>query len=70
MEALIISIIWFLVGVVIVGGLIWLVFYVFNKISGEPIPAKVQQVVWILFLLICILLLILRVWPLVSRLIH
>jgi hypothetical protein len=68
--AIVLSILWFLVGVVIVGGLIWLVLYVFNKVSGEPVPPKVQMFIWLLFGLICLIIFVMRMWPLVGRYIH
>jgi ABC-type transport system involved in multi-copper enzyme maturation permease subunit len=68
MEALVVSIIWFLIGVLIVGGLIYLCFYVIGLF--KPVPTKIEQIIWVIFLLICLLLLILRVLPLVRQLVH
>lgn len=64
------SIIVFLIGVCLVAGLIWLVFYIIKKVSGEPIPPKAQTIVWLVFMLICLLLLVERLWPFFGRYTH
>jgi hypothetical protein len=52
------SIIWFLIYVLIIAGLLYLVFWVITTVAGVPIPAKIIQIVWVIFALIVVLLLI------------
>jgi len=52
------SIIWFLIYILIVSGLLYLVFWVITTVAGIPLPAKIIQIVWVIFALIVILLLI------------
>ena len=61
------SLIVFLIIVCLVAGAIWLVFFVFNKVAGQPIPPKVQMIVWLVFMLICLLLLVERLWPIIGH---
>lgn len=57
------SIIMFLIYVCVIAGLIYLVLYVLGAL-GVPIPPKVAQIVWIIFMLICFLLLARMLLPL------
>jgi hypothetical protein len=68
MEALVISVLWFLLGVVVSGVLLLIVFWVISLFA--LVPAKIEKAIWVGFALVCIILLILRIWPLVHRLIH
>jgi hypothetical protein len=52
------SIIWFLIWVLVVAGILYLMFWVITTVAGIPIPAKIIQIVWVIFALIVILLLV------------
>jgi len=57
------SIIFFLIYVLIVAAVIYLVVWVIRDVAGVPIPAKIIQIVWVIFALIVLLLLIRMVLP-------
>jgi hypothetical protein len=51
------QLIWFLIYICIIAGLIYLVIYVLGAV-GVPLPPKAVQIAWIIFMLICLLLLV------------
>lgn len=54
MAGIAISLLWLLIGAIILAGVIWLVLYgVKNFIT--PIPAKLEQGIWFIFLLLLII---------------
>lgn len=54
MAGIAISLLWLLIGAIILAGVIWLVLYgVKNFIC--PIPAKLEQGIWFIFLLLLII---------------
>jgi hypothetical protein len=57
MAAIAISILWFLVGIVILAGVIYLAIWVIEKFV-TPIPEKVKQGVWVVVLLLALIYLI------------
>ena len=54
MTAIAISILWFLVGVVVLAGVIYLAIWVIESFV-QPIPAKVKQGVWVVILLLALI---------------
>ena len=54
MAGIAISLLWLLIGAIILAGVIWLVLYgIKNFIT--PIPAKLEQGIWFIFLLLLII---------------
>jgi peptidoglycan biosynthesis protein MviN/MurJ (putative lipid II flippase) len=54
MAGIAISLLWLLIGAIILAGVIWLVLYgIKNFIT--PIPAKLEQGIWFIFLLLIII---------------
>jgi hypothetical protein len=51
MLALAISVLWFLIGVVILGAVIWAVFWVIENFLG-PVPEMIKKAVWVIVLLL------------------
>jgi hypothetical protein len=58
-EAVIVALIYICVAALV----IWLVLYVLRTVIGWEIPAKVDQIVWVIFALIAILWLLRAVLP-------
>jgi len=58
-EAVIIALIY----IAVAAGVVWLVIYVFDSVVGKPIPAKIQQIIWIVFLLLALLWLLRAILP-------
>ena len=54
MVELAISILWLLIGIVCLAGVIWLVLYGI-KTFVTPIPARLEQGIWFIVLLLCII---------------
>ncbi len=57
------SILLFLIYVCIAAAIVYLVFWVIKSVAGIAIPAKVEQIIWVIFILIVILLFVQRVVP-------
>jgi hypothetical protein len=55
MIGMAIQILWLLIGVVILGGIIWLALYVVRTILGIAIPPRIEQAVWLIFLLLILI---------------
>jgi hypothetical protein len=54
MIELAISILWLLIGIICLAGVIWLVLYGV-KTFVTPIPARLEQGIWFIVLLLCII---------------
>jgi hypothetical protein len=57
------GIIYALIYICLVALVIYLVIWVLTTVIGVPIPAKVIQILWVIFALICILILVRLVLP-------
>jgi hypothetical protein len=56
MLAMAIQVLWLLIGVIVLGAIIWLAIYVIKKvIEPQTIPPKVEQAVWLVFLLLILI---------------
>jgi hypothetical protein len=44
-----------LIGVVIICAVIWFVFYVLGEVMGIAIPARLQQMVWLIVLILVLI---------------
>jgi hypothetical protein len=53
MIALAISILWFLIGLIIILGVVWLALYVVKMFA--QIPARIEQAVWVIVLILCLI---------------
>ena len=53
MIALAISILWFLIGLIVLLGVVWLALYVI-KLFAE-VPARIEQAVWAIVLILCLI---------------
>ena len=50
-----IAILWLLIGIICLAGVLWLVLYGIKNIAGVPIPGRVEQGIWFIFLILCII---------------
>lgn len=57
MTAIAISVLWFLIGLIILAGIVYLAIWVINTFI-YPIPQKVVQGVWVIVLLLALIFLI------------
>jgi len=57
------SVIFFLIYVCVIALVFYLVFWVLTSVIGVPIPAKVIQILWVIFALIVILMLVRLLLP-------
>ncbi len=55
MISLAITFLWFLIGVVILAGIIWLVLYGVKTIAGIPVPARLEQAIWFIFFILVLI---------------
>jgi len=44
-----------LIGIIIICGVIWFVFYVLRQVMGIPIPARLEQGVWLIVLILILI---------------
>ena len=44
-----------LIGVIVICGVIWFVFYVLGQVMGITIPARLQQMVWLIVLILVLI---------------
>jgi uncharacterized membrane protein len=58
-EAILVLLIW----ICVIAALIYLVYYVLTTVVGLQIPAKIMQIVWVIFLLVVLLLILRTVLP-------
>ena len=54
MISLAISVLWLLIGIIVLAGVIWLVLYGI-KTFVTPIPARLEQGIWFIVLLLCVI---------------
>jgi len=54
MLSIAISVLWFLIGLIILCGIIWLAIYVIENFI-HPIPERVKQGVWLIVLLLALI---------------
>jgi hypothetical protein len=55
MIGLAIGILWFAIGVIVLGGVVWLALYGIGLFIPGGIPARVYQAVWVVFLILCVI---------------
>lgn len=53
MIPLAISVLWWLIGVIVILGIVWLALYVIQMFA--PIPAPVEKAIWIIVLILCLI---------------
>jgi hypothetical protein len=52
MIGIAIQLLWILIGVIIICAVIYFVFYVLKSVMAIPIPARVEQAVWLIVLIL------------------
>ena len=57
MAAMAISILWFLIGIIILSGVVYLAIWVIENFV-QPIPEKIKQGIWVIVLILAIIALI------------
>jgi hypothetical protein len=55
MIGIAISLLQLLIGVIVICGVIWFVFYVLSQVMGIVIPARLQQMVWLIVLILVLI---------------
>ena len=55
MIGIAISLLQLLIGVIVICGVIWFVFYVLGQVMGIAIPARLQQAVWLIVLILVLI---------------
>ncbi len=55
MVGIAIQILQLLIGVIVICGVIWFVFYVLGQVMGIAIPARLQQMVWLIVLILVLI---------------
>jgi len=58
MAALAVNLLWFLIGVIIICGVVWLVLYGLKNVAGLPLPGRLEQGIWFILLLLVLIYLI------------
>lgn len=53
MIALAISILWLLIGVIVLLGVVWLALYVVKLFA--PVPTRIEQAIWAVVLILCLI---------------
>jgi hypothetical protein len=53
MIGLAISILWLLIGVIVLLGIVWLALYVVKMFV--PIPGRIEQAIWVIVLILCLI---------------
>lgn len=53
MIGLAISILWLLIGVIVLLGVVWLALYVVKLFA--PIPGRIEQAIWAIVLILCLI---------------
>lgn len=54
MIAMAINVLWFLIGLIILAGIVWLAIYVIETMI-RPIPERVKQGIWLVVLLLALI---------------
>ena len=55
MVGIAIQLLQLLIGVIIICAVIWFVFYVLGQVMGIAIPARLQQMVWLIVLILVLI---------------
>lgn len=55
MIALAIQLLQLLIGIIVICGVIWFVFYVLGQVMGIAIPARLQQAIWLIVLILVLI---------------
>jgi hypothetical protein len=55
MIAMAISLLWLLIGVIVLCAVIWLVIYGITNIAGVPIPERIIQAIWFVVAILIII---------------
>lgn len=55
MIGIAISVLWLLIGAIVLCGVIYLVLYGLKNIAGVPIPARVEQGIWFIVLILILI---------------
>ena len=55
MISLAVSVLWLLIGAIVLCGVIYLVLYGLKNIAGVPIPARVEQGIWFIVLILILI---------------
>jgi uncharacterized membrane protein len=55
MIELAISLLWILIGVIIICAVIYFVFYVLDSVMGIAIPERIKQAVWLIVLILVVI---------------
>jgi hypothetical protein len=50
-----ISLLWILIGVIVICAVIYFVFYVLRQVMAIPIPQRVEQAVWLIVLILVVI---------------
>jgi hypothetical protein len=50
-----IGFLWFLIGVIVLAGIIWIVLYGLTNIAGIAIPPRLVQGIWFIFLILVLI---------------
>lgn len=53
MIGLAIQILWFLIGLIVLLGIVWLALYVIKMFV--PIPGRIEQAIWVVVLILCLI---------------
>ncbi len=55
MISMAISLLWLLIGIVVLCVVIWLVLYGVKTIAGVPIPDRVEQAIWFIIMILIVI---------------
>jgi hypothetical protein len=55
MVGIAIQILQLLIGVIVICGVIWFVFYVLGQVMGIAIPVRLQQMIWLIVLILVLI---------------
>jgi hypothetical protein len=55
MIGIAIALLQLLIGVIVICGVIWFVFYVLRSVMGIAIPARLEQMVWLIILILVLI---------------
>jgi ABC-type transport system involved in cytochrome c biogenesis permease subunit len=50
-----INLLWILIGVIVICAVVYFVFYVLRSVMQIPIPARVEQAVWLIILILVVI---------------
>jgi hypothetical protein len=50
-----ISLLWILIGVIVICAVVWFVFYVLDSVMGITVPERVKQAVWLIILILVVI---------------